>query len=64
MPITSDKEFTIGDHVEHKLFGQGKILSIEGSGDTAKLTIVFSGNVRKIIIAKYTNLIQLQAPKI
>jgi len=58
---SSSDEFAIGDHVEHKLFGKGKILSVEGSGDTAKLTILFSGNVRKKLIAKYAKLVQLQA---
>ena len=60
--LISNMKFTIGDHVEHKLFGKGKILAVEGSGATAKLTIVFSGNVRKKIIAKYANLIYLQVP--
>ena len=58
----STDSFTIGDHVEHKLFGKGKILAVDGTGGTAKLTILFSGNVRKKIIAKYTNLIQPQTP--
>ena len=57
----SNAEFRMGDYVEHKLFGKGKILSVEGSGDTAKLTILFSGNVRKKLIVKYAKLIQLQA---
>jgi DNA helicase-2/ATP-dependent DNA helicase PcrA len=53
-------EFAVGDHVEHKLFGKGKILAVEGCGSSAKLTIIFSGNVRKKIIARYANLIQPQ----
>ena len=57
---SSSDEFAISDHVEHKLFGKGKILSVEGHGDTAKLTILFSGNVRKKLIAKYAKLVQLQ----
>jgi len=59
---SSNDEFRIGDHVEHKLFGKGKVLAVEGAGGTAKITILFSGNVRKKIIAKYANLIQLQTP--
>jgi DNA helicase-2/ATP-dependent DNA helicase PcrA len=57
-----DPIFSVGDHVEHKLFGKGKILAVEGIGGNAKLTIVFSGNVRKKIIAKYANLTQYQVP--
>ena len=54
-------ELSIGHHVEHKLFGKGKILAVEGTGETAKLTIIFSGNVRKKLIAKYANLTLLEA---
>ena len=57
----SDGELNVGDYVKHKLFGKGKVLAVEGGGDTAKLTILFSGNVRKKLIAKYAKLIQLQA---
>ncbi|SVA76617.1 uncharacterized protein METZ01_LOCUS129471 [marine metagenome] len=52
----SSAKFQKGDHVAHKLFGNGKILDVEGEGDSAKLTIIFSGNVRKKLIAKYANL--------
>ena len=58
--VSSIGEYTIGDQVEHKLFGRGKILAIEGAGNTAKLTIRFNGNVRKKLIAKYAKLIHLQ----
>ena len=47
------KRFSIGDQVEHKLFGKGTILAIEGVEDGAKLTIEFKGKVSKMIIAKY-----------
>ena len=57
---SSINEFSIGDKVEHKLFGRGKILAVEGVGETAKLTIQFAGNIRKKLIAKYANLNQLQ----
>ena len=57
---SSNSSYTIGDQVEHKLFGRGKILAVEGVGDTAKLTVLFSGNVRKKLILKYANLIRIQ----
>ena len=53
-------EYVIGEQVEHKLFGRGKILAVEGSGETAKLTIQFSSNVRKKLITKYAKLVQIQ----
>jgi len=61
VPSTRSNELSIGHQVEHKLFGKGKILAVEGTGETAKLTIIFSGNVRKKLIAKYANLTLLEA---
>ena len=52
------KTFSIGDQVEHKLFGQGTILAIDGFEDTAKLTIEFKGKISKMIISKYVKLIK------
>ena len=52
------KTFSIGDQVEHKLFGKGIILAVDGFDNTAKLTIEFKGKVSKIIISKYVKLIK------
>jgi len=57
---SSGSSYTIGEKIEHKLFGRGKIMAVDGCGDTAKLTIMFSGNIRKKLIAKYAKLIHLQ----
>ena len=51
------KEYSIGDPVEHKLFGEGTILAVDGVGDSTKLTIEFRGKDSKIIIAKYVKLV-------
>ena len=61
VPSAPSNELSAGHQVEHKLFGKGKILAVEGTGETAKLTIIFSGNVRKKLIAKYANLKLLKA---
>ena len=47
------RRFSIGDQVEHKLFGKGTILAIDGFDDSAKLTIEFEGEISKMIISKY-----------
>jgi len=47
------KEYSIGDKVEHKLFGKGTIVEIESVGDNTNLTIKFSGDIRKKIISKF-----------
>jgi len=38
------------------MWGRGKIHDVEGVGEKAKLTIVFTGNVTKKLIAGYANL--------
>ena len=52
------RTFSIGDQVEHKLFGKGTILAIEGIENSAKLTIKFSGKISKKIISKYVKLVK------
>ena len=47
------KPYSVGDQVEHKLFGKGTVLTVDGHEDGAKLTIEFKGKVSKMIIAKY-----------
>ena len=51
------RTFSIGDQIEHKLFGKGTILAVDGVENSAKLTIEFRGKDSKIIIAKYVKLI-------
>ena len=52
------RTFSIGDQVEHKLFGKGTILDIESVGDSTKLTIEFSGKISKKIISTYVKLVK------
>ena len=51
------KTFSIGDKVVHKLFGEGKILDIDGFADSAKLTIAFSED-KKVIMSKFVKLVK------
>jgi len=48
--------FEPGMEVRHKIFGKGKILNVEGAGPEAKVTVMFQGNVKKKLIAKFANL--------
>ncbi len=48
--------YEAGMEVEHKIFGKGKILNVEGAGPEAKVTVMFQGNVKKKLIAKFANL--------
>ena len=46
------------DGIEHKTFGKGTILAVDGFADSAKLTIEFSENSSKMIISKYVKLVK------
>ena len=50
------KEYSIGDQVEHKLFGKGTLLEIEKAGDNINLTIEFKGKVEKKIVSTFIKL--------
>ena len=52
----SNNEIQVNNFVEHKVFGKGKVLKIEGGGENSKLTIKFYNNVVKKLILKYANL--------
>jgi len=52
----SNNEIQINNIVEHKVFGKGKVLKVEGLGDNSKLTIKFYNNIVKKLILKYANL--------
>lgn len=52
----SKNDYSVGDVVQHKIFGRGKIVSVSGSGENQKLSVVFTGNMKKKLLAKYANL--------
>ena len=52
------KTFSIGDQVEHKLFGKGIVQTVDGFDESAKLTIEFKDNVSKMIVSKYVKLVK------
>ncbi|MCD4820067.1 MAG: UvrD-helicase domain-containing protein [Candidatus Cloacimonetes bacterium] len=55
--LESKKCFRIGQTVNHIKFGKGKILSVEGDGKEAKLTISFSTGMLKKIMGNFIELI-------
>ncbi|MGB2578585.1 DNA helicase-2/ATP-dependent DNA helicase PcrA [Elusimicrobium simillimum] len=46
----------VGGRVRHGVFGEGKIASIAGSGEAAKITVIFSNGVRRTFMLKYAPL--------
>ncbi len=52
--------YQVGSYVYHETFGKGKVTQIEGSGDKAKISVLFEGNILKKLIAQYANLTPLE----
>lgn len=46
----------VGSRVLHDVFGEGKILSIDGFGNNQKITIDFESHGRKTLLIKFANL--------
>lgn len=55
-PLMEESGYTIGDWIVHDDFGKGQILGVGKSGNGTKLTIIFSKNQIKKIIAEYANI--------
>ena len=53
---TKNENIQLSDLVEHKIFGKGRVVNIEGEGGNSKITILFFNNERKKLIYKYANL--------
>lgn len=50
--------FQVGDRVEHPKFGVGIVMSVQGEGKESEITVVFRGEVKKLI-AGYARLVKL-----
>ena len=48
---TNPGNFHVGDKVMHPRFEQGIVMSVKGDGQDAEITVVFSGEVKKLIAA-------------
>ncbi len=51
-------EYHVGEKVEHAKFGKGIIVSIKGEGSQAEISIVFGGQIKKLI-AEYAKLTKI-----
>ncbi|EOQ90598.1 putative ATP-dependent DNA helicase PcrA [Leptospira yanagawae serovar Saopaulo str. Sao Paulo = ATCC 700523] len=49
-------EFQVGTKVRHKVYGEGRILSISGSGDNRKVEVRFGSHLDKKFLLAYTPL--------
>ena len=50
------RSLRVGSRVTHQIFGMGKILQINGTGDMQRVTISFEGHGVKQLLTKFANL--------
>ena len=55
-PAQKAGEPVVGGLVKHGVFGQGKIVAVAGSGDSAKITVLFGNGVRRTFMLKFAPL--------
>jgi DNA helicase-2/ATP-dependent DNA helicase PcrA len=48
-------EYRMGQHVRHKSYGRGRILSISGFGSDMKVMVLFNDGSRRKLMAKFAN---------
>jgi len=58
--VTTFDDFTVGDFVEHAVFGIGKIMALSGTGENQRVAVVFKGGIKKKLIVKFANLIKVE----
>ncbi len=51
-----DIGLSLGQRVEHRMFGEGVVMNFEGSGPQTKVTVNFETQGQKTLIAAYANL--------
>ncbi len=60
--IRKDENWSAGDFVYHKKWGQGKIKEISKSGEDQVLTVFFPEVGTKVVLAAYAPLKKVQQP--
>ncbi|MDF3821474.1 UvrD-helicase domain-containing protein [Leptospira sp. 96542] len=53
---SQNKNFEVGIRVRHKVYGEGKIMSVSGVGDNRKVEVRFGAHVEKKFLLAYTPL--------
>jgi DNA helicase-2/ATP-dependent DNA helicase PcrA len=56
LPNTHEDDWTVGDRIIHKAFGEGKVTHIFGAGNKICLAVKFPGITQKIIDPKITQI--------
>ncbi|MBO4707570.1 MAG: UvrD-helicase domain-containing protein [Elusimicrobiaceae bacterium] len=55
-PINASSGVKIGTVIKHGVFGLGKVVLITGSGEAAKITVIFNNGTKRVFMLKYAPL--------
>ena len=56
-------DFTVGDYVEHSIFGIGKVQALSGQGENQRVGIQFKDGLKKKLVVKFANLKKVDSLK-
>lgn len=54
--MTDQREFQVGDRVQHPEFGDGLVLEARGSGDQASVLVSFDDKMKRKLLVRYAKL--------
>ena len=54
--MTDQRDFQVGDKVQHPEFGDGLVLEARGSGDKASLLVSFDDKTKRKLAVKFAKL--------
>jgi len=59
--MTDQRDFQVGDRVQHPEFGLGLVLESRGSGDQASLLVSFDDKTKRKLVVRFAKLTLLAA---
>ncbi len=59
--MTDQRDFQVGDRVQHAEFGDGLVLETKGSGEKASLLVSFDDKVKRRLAVRFAGLSLLAA---
>jgi DNA helicase-2/ATP-dependent DNA helicase PcrA len=54
-------DFSVGDTVEHAIFGIGKVMALSGQGENQRVGILFKDGLKKKLVVKFANLKKIES---
>jgi len=59
--MTDQRDFQVGDRVQHAVFGDGLVLETKGSGEQASILVSFDDKIKRRLAVRFAGLALLTA---